>query len=239
MKYAATCLGIGLLTLAACSSEPAAVGDDSRSFRGEVRLDVCDGESGPELVRCGGDAAPGLIAAVCGDFASQNRVTVSGSLAVGGRSRIASPLRVTSCFTGFGGIRAESTEEVAGDLATAGDWSVSSAARIGANALVGGRLDAKDAVTVHGVLHAEAVDTTKVSASVVAGAMAPENPLHCELASRPSAIISRLESAAFVDLRDALATLARRRAFSSVARGIVSIPLVSTPSSLCRSKVTR
>jgi len=205
MKLATAYLGIGLLTLAGCSSEPAAASDETRNFRGEVRLDVCEGERGPELVRCGGDAAPGLIAAVCGDFATQDRVTVNGSLAVGGQSRIASPLRVSSCFTGFGGIRAESTEEVAGDLATAFDWVVDSAARVGANVLVGGKLHARNAVAVGGVLHAAAVDMTKVSASVVVDAMAPKNPLHCELASQPSAIISGLESATFVDLRDALA----------------------------------
>src|SRR6187402_3599951 len=49
MKLATAYLGIGLLTLAGCSSEPAAASDETRSFRGEVRLDVCEGERGPEL----------------------------------------------------------------------------------------------------------------------------------------------------------------------------------------------
>ena len=204
MKRAATYLGIGLLTLAGCSSESATPDDDSRSFRGEVRLDVCAEQSEPELVRCGGDAAPGLIAAVCGDLATQSRVTINGSLFVDGQSRIASPLSVTSCFTGFGGIRADSTEEVAGDLSTAADWTVNSPAQVGANALIGGKLYAKNDVAVGGVLHAADTDLTNVSASVVAEAMAPKNPLHCELALAPSTIISRLETATFVDLRAAL-----------------------------------
>lgn len=204
MKQASTYLGIGLIALVGCSSGPETSGYDARAFSGEVQLDSCGGQSAPRLPRCGGDAALGIIAAVCGDLTTQNTLTINGSLAVGGQSRFGSPLRVTSCFTGFGGIRADATEEVLGDLSTAADWLVNSPAQVGANALVGGKLYAKNEVAVRGVLHADA-DMTNVSASFVTEAMAPKNPLNCERAPSPAATIARLEAGAFVDLRDALA----------------------------------
>ena len=196
---------IVLLTIVGCSNAPNAASDEVRGFLGDVALDSCADQAQPVLVRCGGDVAPGSIAAVCGDLEAESRVTVAGgSLAVSGHSRIAAPLHVSSCFTGFAGIRADGSEDVAGDLSTAGDWLVGSPAHVGGNANVGGKLYARNDVAVHGVLHAKDVDMTNVTASTLAETIAARDPLRCELAPTPSATISRLEAGAFVDLRYAL-----------------------------------
>jgi len=216
MRQVLTYCSVALLTLVGCSSDPSASTDQTRDFLGEVALDSCGGEPQPKLVRCGGDAAPGVIAAVCGDLEAESTVTVNGSLAVSGASYFAAPLRVSSCFTGFERIRADGSEDIAGDLSTGGDWLVNSSARVGGNANVGGKLDAQSAVAVRGVLHAKDVDMTNVSASTVAAAIRSNNPLYCDLAPAPATTLSRLAAVPSLDLGAALS--ARKRAAGRTCR---------------------
>ena len=106
---------------------------------------------------------------MCGALEVQNTLTLlGGSLEVGGHSRLAAPLRILDgSFNGFAGIEADNSEEVAGDLATAGDWTVRSPAHVGGAAFVAGSLEASTRVDVGGVLYAAHGNTTNVHAAEI------------------------------------------------------------------------
>ncbi len=200
-------VAVSLLALVGCSGDPDAPNYDAAGFRGDVQLRACNADAEQPLVRCGGDAAPGIIAAVCGDLEADNTVTLSGgSLAVSGHTRLAAPLHVNlGSFTGFGGIQADNTQDVSGDLATAGDWVVSSPAHVGGDAFVGGALDARNQVDVGGVLHVAGADMKNVTArDVTTTGTTVTSPLHCNAAPDSQPKIAHIEAGGVVDLGHAL-----------------------------------
>jgi hypothetical protein len=205
-----TYLSVTLLALSVvtgCSGDPSAPDYATQGFHGEVKLATCDMNHEPALVRCGGDAVPGIIAAVCGDLEADNTVTVTGGdFAVSGQSHLAAPLHVTGgSFTGLLGIQADNTEDVSGDLATSGDWVVSSPAHVGGDAFIGGKLEATNSVAVDGVLHVANADTQHVTAGTIkADGTTVMTSLKCELAPAPNATIQRVEAGDFLDLGQAL-----------------------------------
>lgn len=146
-----------------------------RRWQGDVDWRSCDRRGADvetsalaSAVRCASDDADDgavlFALAVCGDLAADNTLTLQprggrapASLAVQGRTRIASPLRVAGSFTSLLGIDAHNTVEVDGNVATSGDYRVSAPARIAGDALVGGVLEAQNTVSVGGVLRANDV----------------------------------------------------------------------------------
>jgi hypothetical protein len=158
-----------LIALPACSSAPA----EHASFDAldtdydqQIRIDVsprdhadlgrCSAQSpGPELVRCGDAASMGNAVTVCGALVAEDAMRVNlGSLVVGGDSRITASIHVgRGSFTSFGGIEGDGTEDIDGDLTTSSNWVIGAPARVGGDAFVGGRIDAREPVRVDGTLH--------------------------------------------------------------------------------------
>ncbi len=206
MARAHVCLLI--LSLASCSQNSGPLGFGPNGFSGNVELQACGlGSDDPELPRCAAAAKPGTIAAVCGDLDERNTLTVSsGSLAVSGRSRLSAPLRVNDgSFTSYGDIEADNTQDIDEDLSTAGDWSVHAPAHVGGNAVVGGSLEASNTITVKGTLHAASSDATYVSAKTVTSRdLQVDDPLACDDAPSPAAVIQSSEALGVRDLGDVL-----------------------------------
>lgn len=186
-------------------------------FRGDVDVRSCSDEAVPEALVHGSPSASGgearVVAAVCGDLEADNTLTVNaGSLAVNGRSRLASPLNVVGgSYTGFAGIQADNTHDIDGDLFTAGDWTVRSPAHVGGDAAVVGRLEATNLVTVAGTLRAAGTPPSMVNA----GQMLNEtpvvaNPLACDTAMTVPAAIDARDDDGVVDFGDSLAAMPER-----------------------------
>lgn len=196
--------------LVACGND---AGPQSPFFRGDVDVRSCSGSEKAPLLDDGEANPRRVIAAICGDLQQDNTLTVSnGSLAVDGHSRIASPLNVVNgSFTGFAGIEADNTHDVAGDLATAGDWVVHSPAHVGGDARIGGQLSATNTVDVDGTLWSTGTVPERVSAGHVSSSPGPiANPLDCANARSVSDLIDGALAPGFVDFGPALSKVPAR-----------------------------
>jgi hypothetical protein len=216
-----------LIALPACSSAPA----DHASLEGlgveraqQIDIDVaprdraelgqCATQSAdPELVRCGDPDAVSNAVTVCGALVANDAMTVkSGSLVVGGDSRISAAIRVgRGSFVSFGGIVGNGNESIDGDLTTSSNWVVGGPARVGGDAFVGGRLEAREPVRVGGTLHVEG----PVSGAVHAGSTTRTGgdgakSLSCAGAPAVQAIADAAEREGATNEDEALASVSRR-----------------------------
>ena len=108
------------LLLAACSGQTGAPSDVSAGLRGEMDLRQC-GDVAPEglLVRGNTEAAPGVVAAVCGTLEGRDTLIVNdGALAVSGDWVASAPARVGGAAFVNGTLAASSLVTIAGVLHT-------------------------------------------------------------------------------------------------------------------------
>ncbi|MEP7053277.1 MAG: hypothetical protein ABJB12_23140 [Pseudomonadota bacterium] len=118
MNRALACFALSLL--AACSAQSSGPGEATSAFRGTVELGECaDGAPDVQLVRGNAEAAPGVIAAVCGNLDAQNALTLSkGALAVSGDWLARAPARVGGAAFVNGNLRASDQVTIDGVLHT-------------------------------------------------------------------------------------------------------------------------
>ena len=109
-----------LLLLAACSSQPGTPDEGRAGFRGDMDLRACGNAAPtPLLVRGNTEAAPGIIAAVCGNLEGHNTLTLkSGALAVSGDWTASAPARVGGAAFVNGKLEASNSVTIDGVLHT-------------------------------------------------------------------------------------------------------------------------
>ncbi len=188
--------------LVACGSSRTSGGVDY-SGGGTFEASVC-GASRPSLaaLRCVGDAnAPSVALGVCGDLVANNTLTLEtrvqpatgAALAVTGTTTTTAPLHVAGSFVSYGSIEARNTQDVTGDVETAGDWNTSSPVTVGGDAFVAGVLSARNSMSIAGTLHvATGSDVTGVQAGNVAfGGVQITDPLDCAHAPDVAALVAQ------------------------------------------------
>jgi hypothetical protein len=216
-----------LIALPACSSAPA----DHVSLEGlgaeraqQIGIDVaprdradlgqCATQSAdPELVRRGDPDTVSNSVTVCGALVADDAMTIkSGSLVVGGDSRITASLRVwRGSFASFGGIESDGTEDIDGDLTTSSNWVLGAPARVGGDAFVGGRLEAHKPVRVDGTLHVQGPVSGPVQAGRSTGAGGGgAKSLSCAGAPDVQTIADAVEREGAIDEDEALSSVSRR-----------------------------
>ena len=216
-----------LLALPACSTAPA----DSTALDGlaterdqqigievaprdRANLGQCGAESPePELVRCGDAGTVSNAVTVCGALVADDAMSVkSGSLVVGGDSRITASVRVRhGSFASFGGIEGDGTEDVDGDVTTSSNWVVGAPAQVGGDAFVGGRIDAHEPLRVDGTLHvAGPVSGTVHASRTTSTGLDGRKGLSCAGAPDVQGIADAVERKGATDEDEALASVSRR-----------------------------
>lgn len=101
-----------------------------------------------------------------------------------------------------GDLAGDNTIDVDGNVATTGGFTVSSPARFGSDAWIGGRLDVRNALTVRGTLYTDAPQGKPPTAGAVVAATT--TPLLCERAPDPAAIVRKVREAGVIDQGSAL-----------------------------------
>lgn len=153
----------------------------------------------PAVTCSTGSLSPALALGICKNLQADNTLSVqsngkSALLAVNGSTTTASPLDVQGSFVSFHDIDARNTQNISGNVSTAGNWTVSSPVRSRGDAFVGGMVDARNSVTIDGTLHVNAPAAAEgvTAGGVSVGPVSVEAPLDCARAARATSVDAAL-----------------------------------------------
>lgn len=211
MRLAAV-FSLSVLTFASACGDDARDRDDRRIDDGdlyEIRggdhdASWCEDEGDLDLPApsptCSTAGATSWLAlGVCGELRADNTLTVRSTnnnalVAANGYTTTSSPLNIEGSLISFGSIDARNTQNIEGDLSTAGDWTISSPVNARSDAYVAGRIDARNTLNIEGTLHVnDPSDAGNANAALMSvGPVEVARPLDCSRVPRARVLADAL-----------------------------------------------